>query len=105
MARRIAWSPEAIEDLESIATYIQRDSPWYAQVVTTKIFAMAESLSEDPERGRMVPEVQDVQVLERFVYSYRVIYRVEAERVLIAAVIHGRRLLEPFVSRISPSDT
>jgi len=33
-------------------------------------------------------------------YSYRIIYRVERERVLIAAVIHGSRLLQPFVPRI-----
>jgi plasmid stabilization system protein ParE len=29
MARLLAWSPEAIEDLEAIAAYIERDSAWY----------------------------------------------------------------------------
>jgi toxin ParE1/3/4 len=28
------------------------------------------------------------------VYSYRLIYRIEPERILVAAVIHGRRLLD-----------
>ena len=31
---------------------------------------------------------------ECFVYSYRLIYRVENDHVLIVAVIHGKRLLE-----------
>ena len=33
MACRLEWSPEAIEDIESIASYIERDSPWFAQKV------------------------------------------------------------------------
>jgi plasmid stabilization system protein ParE len=38
-----------------------------------------------------VPEFDDENVRELIAYSYRVIYRVEAEEVLVAAVIHGRR--------------
>ena len=30
---KVVWSPEAIEDLESIAEYISRDSEFYAQAV------------------------------------------------------------------------
>ena len=37
MARGLAWSPEAIEDIESIAVYIERDSAWYAKSVASKI--------------------------------------------------------------------
>jgi plasmid stabilization system protein ParE len=33
MACRLEWSPEAIEDIESIASYIERDSPWFAQII------------------------------------------------------------------------
>jgi plasmid stabilization system protein ParE len=50
--------------------------------------------------GRIVPEIGDAAIRERFVYSYRIIYRVENERVLIAAVIHGSRLLQPFIQRV-----
>ena len=55
---------------------------------------------EFQEIGRIVPEVGDPAIRERFAYSYRIIYRLEPQRVLIAAVIHGRRLLQPFVQRI-----
>lgn len=101
MARQLVWSPEAIEDIEAIARYIQRDSPWYAQAVVSRIVAAAEMVPENPQIGRVVPEVGQADLRERFVYSYRVIYRVEQERVLIAAVIHGSRLLHPLIPRIT----
>ena len=100
MALSLAWSPEAIEDIESIASYIERDSSWYARAVASKIVETAETIPEFPVMGRVVPEIGDVSIRERFVYNYRIIYRVEQERVLIAAVIHGSRLLQPFVPRI-----
>ncbi len=101
MARHLVWSPEAIEDIESIAGYIARDSLWYAKAVASCIVETAESIPEHPEIGRVVPEIGDNEIRERFVYSYRVIYRIEHERILVAAVIHGRRLLDAFVDRIS----
>ncbi len=98
MARGLAWSPEAIEDIESIASYIGRDSAWYARAVASKIVETAETIPQFPELGRIVPEVGDPSVRERFAYSYRIIYRLEPERVLIAADIHGSRLLQPDVT-------
>lgn len=100
MARTLVWSPEAIEDIESIASYIERDSPWYAKAVASKIVETAERIPEFPELGRIVPEIGNAAIRERFVYSYRIIYRLEAERIVVAAVIHGSRLLQPFVDRI-----
>ena len=100
MARGLVWSPEAIEDIESIASYIERDSVWYAKAVASKIVETAETISNFPELGRVVPEIGNPAIRERFAYSYRIIYRIESERVLVAAVIHGSRLLQPFVPRV-----
>ncbi len=46
MARGLGWSPEAIEDIEAIASYIERDSPWYAKAVASKIVETAETIPE-----------------------------------------------------------
>jgi toxin ParE1/3/4 len=100
MACLLEWSPEAIEDIESIASFIERDSLWFAKVVASKIISTAETIPLNPEMGRVVPEIARKNIRERFVYSYRIIYRIEPERILIAAVIHGSRLLHPFVQRI-----
>lgn len=100
MAIVLVWSPEALEDLEAIAAYIERDSPWYARAVTSKIVETAESIPRYPELGRAVPEVGDPAIRERLVHRYRVIYRIDRTRVLIAAVIHGRQDFGQFATRV-----
>jgi addiction module RelE/StbE family toxin len=92
MAYQVSWSPEAVEDLESVAEYIARDSPRYAAAVVEKILDAASQLSNFPFAGRVVPEFDDEMIREKFVYSYRLIYRVHDEQVTIIAVIHGKRL-------------
>lgn len=84
MALQLAWSPEAIEDIEAIAAYIERDSPWYAHAVASRIVATAETIPRHPEMGRVVPEIGQKDIRERFVYGFRVIYQVETKRILIA---------------------
>lgn len=100
MDHEIRWSPEAWEDIEEIAAYIHKDSPLYATQVVEQIIAATRSLKQFPLRGRNVPELKSTH-RECFVYSYRLIYRVEDRHVLIVAVIHGKRLLES-VERFKP---
>lgn len=97
MDRFLAWSPEAVEDVESIARYIERDSRHYARAVVARILSVSESILDHTLQGRMVPEINDPVIRERLVHRYRIIYRVEPERILIVAVIHGSRLLEPLL--------
>jgi len=100
MARALVWSAEAVEDVETIAGYIERDSPWYAKAVVSKIVEIAESIPEFPEMGRVVPEIGDTTIRERFVHRYRVIYQLGDARVLVVAVIHGRQDFAPFSERM-----
>ena len=90
----VVWSPEALEDVNDIAAYIARDSAFYAAAVVEKMLATASGLNQFPDAGRVVPELDLSNIRERFVYSYRLIYRVESERILVTAVVHGRRLLD-----------
>lgn len=94
MAIQLEWSNEALEDIESIATYIEKDSPFYAKSVVTKFFEKAEIIKDFVELGRIVPELGDSNIREIFVYSYRLIYKIDSNTVLFVAVIHGKRLLE-----------
>lgn len=48
-----------------------------------------------------MPELDNAQVRERFVYSYRVLYEIGVEQIDILAVIHGRRLLESVEDRFT----
>ncbi len=103
MDLEVKWSPEAIEDLEAIAEYIIRDSEYYARSVVTGMLAVSRDIREFPFIGRIVPEIGDENIRERFVYSYRLIYRIEPERILIVAVIHGKRLMENISERFEDS--
>jgi toxin ParE1/3/4 len=104
MDYRVAWSPEALDDVEAIAEYIERDSPAYACAVVQKILASTRKLVTFPQSGRVVPELDDDAIREVFVYSYRVIYRVRDQRVLVVGVVHGKRMLEPVADRIADGD-
>src|SRR3954471_3505709 len=98
MARTLVWSPEAIEDVEAIIAYIERDSPWYAKAVATKIIETAQVIPQYPELGRVVPEIGDPAIRERFAHRYRIIYRVEETKIVVAAVIHGRQDFQPLIT-------
>ena len=72
MDSQVVWSPEALEDVER----------------------------EFPLSGRIVPELNQEAIRERFIYSYRLIYCIRGKTVTIVAVIHGKRLLDPIRDRI-----
>lgn len=93
MAYRVNWSPRALTDIEEIAQFIEKDSLFYAQAVVTKIVRSTAKLADFPYACRIVPELNQSEFRELFVYSYRVIYRVMSESVTVVAVIHGKRLL------------
>jgi plasmid stabilization system protein ParE len=65
----VIWSPPALEDVESLAEYISRDSEFYARAVVDKIVDTARKQKDFPFAGPIVPEFQDGSVRERFVYS------------------------------------
>ena len=99
MAQSVVWSQEALDDIDNIAEYIGRDSIYHAQQVVEQIFDLSDILLKQSQLGRVVPELNDPQVRERFIYSYRLIYEIKEPEIHIMAVIHGKRLLETIEER------
>jgi plasmid stabilization system protein ParE len=99
MAAELIWSSESLDDIDAIAEFIARDSPHHAQCVVAALFELGDAIATHPLAGRSVPELNDQAVRERFLYSYRVIYEVRAERIEMLSVLHGRRLLESIDER------
>lgn len=87
----VIWSEPARDDLRAIFEYIELDSKFYAKKVIHDIVEQALTLTDLPERGRVVPELNDTSIREIFVYSYRVIYLISPEGIEILTVVHGRR--------------
>jgi toxin ParE1/3/4 len=93
----VKWSPEATEDLESIAEYIARDSEYYARAVATEILSVSRSLPEFPAIGRIVPEIGDEYIRDHlrkkvtlFAAAYLLWHGVVKVR-LVAAILLKRR--------------
>jgi toxin ParE1/3/4 len=94
----VKWSRPARMDLKQIHNYIADDSRYYAKKVVQTIVEKTEELMVFPEIGRIVPEIDDPNIRELFVYSYRLIYEITPNGIEILAVIHGRR---DFLERIT----
>src|SRR5512146_2201563 len=95
MAWRVEWTEIAWRDLEQVYEYIAKDSPRYAAAFTRKARQAARSLAQFPNRGRVVPELEDPSIREIYVGPYRLMYRVGTEHVYILGFIHGARNLGP----------
>jgi len=91
MARKVEWTDPAWDDLAGIADYIARDSEYYAAAFVQEVKEAAASLAEFAKRGQIVPEFGDPSERELLVKSYRLVYKVTENRVVILALIHGAR--------------
>lgn len=93
----VYWTAVAEQDLRGIVQYIAEDSPDNARTVFDKLRAAATALDQFPERGRVVPELQQQGVFlyrELVIAPWRLIYRIEQENVYVLAVIDSRRNVE-----------
>lgn len=96
MARSIRWLIEALTDLDDIERFIARGSVRYSRIVAREIaFLPGSVLLEHPQAGGLIAEDPRHQHRQLLSYSYRLIYRVEGEVIVIVAVVHGARLLTP----------
>ena len=91
----INFSEISYEDLEDIENYIARDSPKIARNFVNQVFERIEVLHNFPKIGRKVPEFDDDDIRELILGKYRIVYRIESEeRIIVARVIHGSRLMD-----------
>ncbi len=91
----VIWSDPARVDLRSIHNYIAHDSRYYAKKVTQDIAAKTDILNELPLMGKIVPELNNVNIRELSLYSYRILYEIKDQDLFVLAVIHKRRNFQP----------
>lgn len=90
---KIKWSREALERLIEIEDYISKDSPARAAKFVDQLIEHAESLSDKPLIGRIVPELSTPAIRELIVKKYRLVYRFEGHHIDILTVFEGHKLL------------
>src|SRR3954463_1564284 len=92
-----ARSAAAGLDLPDIVDYIAQEDPAAALAVLKRLRLRAAALRAHPQRGRIVPELRQVgtlhyhEVQER---PWRILYRIDGQRVLVLAVLDSRRDLQ-----------
>ncbi|BDQ03729.1 type II toxin-antitoxin system RelE/ParE family toxin [Ignavibacterium sp.] len=90
---KVYWTKEAVERLNEIKLFIMKDNPIAAEKLIDKLITLAESLSKNPERGRIVPEFS-IKVIRELLYkNYRIVYLLKKRRIEILTVFEGHRLI------------
>lgn len=91
----VVWAESARHALDEVVTYIAQDSHAAAVEVLEAAIKAAATLATSSERGRVVPETNDPAIREVLVFRYRLMYGVEHQRVVVAALCTGRATLPP----------
>ena len=72
----VILTPQSQDDLAHIVRYIAKDSPDHARAFGNLLIDKSLSVGVLPERGRVVPEVNEPSVREIIHGPYRIIYEV-----------------------------
>jgi len=94
---KVFWASVAEDDLKNIILYIAKDNPTNAKTIIRKITGKASSLTQLPERGRTVPELQDQGIFlyrELIIAPWRIIYRISDKKVYVLSVLDSRQNIE-----------
>ena len=101
----VIWAEPAKTDLRIIHDFITSDSKYYAKKVVRDIVEKTSILEKYPRSGRKVPEIDDENIREIFIYSYRILYEIKSDIVYIIGIIHGKRdFISTEVFRIKEPD-
>jgi|YelNatPaOPRAMG01_1025707.scaffolds.fasta_scaffold101939_2 addiction module RelE/StbE family toxin len=91
---KIFWTKEALLRLQEIEEYISRDNFIVAIEFVDKLISLAETLLDNPDKGRIVPELSLENIRELLHKNYRIVYLVKKNSVDILTVFEGHQLLK-----------
>jgi toxin ParE1/3/4 len=94
---KVIWTKPALNDLDEIFNYIASDSVAIAIKQFERIKETVKDIEAFPKQGRIIPELQNENITkfrEKIVNPWRMMYRIEENRILILAIIDGRRNIE-----------
>jgi toxin ParE1/3/4 len=94
----VIWTKLAEQDLNQIIEFmLDKEEVNNAKKIYEKIKSKICLLTENPEQGRLIPELQLLKIKkyrEIIINPWRVIYKTDDNKVYILLVIDGRRNLE-----------
>ena len=90
---KLNWTRESLLKLQEIEEFISLDYSDRAVRFIDELISTAEKLPENPEIGRVVPELTIDRVREIIYKNYRIIYLVSEKTISILTVFEGHRKL------------
>jgi plasmid stabilization system protein ParE len=92
---RVEIAGQAEADLRAIHDQIARDKPRAAGKWLRDTLAAIRSLRSLPYRHEVIPEAEELGIDRRHLIrgNYRILYRIEGQRVRVLRVIHAARRL------------
>jgi toxin ParE1/3/4 len=103
MRFEVVVTEDAERDLEDLFNFIAtHDSRRNAEHVLDRILAIADRLTDSPDRGSKPKELRSVgdqEYRQVFFKPYRLIYRVVGQQVIVYLITDGRRDMQSLLAR------
>ncbi len=90
---KLEWLKVANNDLIQIYNYINQDSIYYSIKTINSIVDLVDNLKVLPYIGRKIPEYNEDNERELIYKSYRIIYKINSNKVFIRRIWHSARKL------------
>jgi toxin ParE1/3/4 len=92
--RRISFAASAVGDLEAMRDwYAEQHAPDVGERLLREVISQVERLADYPKSGRAVPEFGLAQLREIIHPPFRIVYRLDDDRVRVVRVWRAERLL------------
>jgi toxin ParE1/3/4 len=99
--REVSFAESAVQDLEDVRDwYAAQLVPQVGERLVLEVIERVGQLAEFPDSGRVVPEFDTPWVRELLHPPFRIVYRLDLERVRVVRVWRSERLMEE-----SPGDS
>jgi addiction module RelE/StbE family toxin len=101
---KLLWTNEALKRLQEIEEFIAKDNPAAAVKFVDKLISLTETIPDNPEKVRIVPELSIEYIRELLYKNYRIVYHLKKSSVDILTVFESHQLLksEEINSKINP---
>ena len=87
----VEWRIKAKEEFKNILFHISLDYPKYSYLFLEKIFEVIENISKYNQLGKIVYEFNNENIREINFWSYRFIYQIYEDKIVILSILHSRR--------------
>jgi toxin ParE1/3/4 len=97
---KVIFSRYAEEDVNEIIDYYLAVNKEYALKLLDDIETRVNELKKLPERGRIVPELEEQNIIEyRELIEgyYRIVYAMQSDTVIVHTIVDGRRNFEEII--------